>query len=90
MEKIVVNFIVVVDAVKLCCQLLSTIYETFILPFKLNTTHIELVKCNCVWIEELNIFVKYGFLSDKMFVLLDEMCKIYKLCLKNEALVVTI
>lgn len=40
MEKVVVNFVVVVDAVKLCCQLLSTIYETFILPFKLNTTHI--------------------------------------------------
>ena len=40
MENVVVNFVVVDDAVKFGCQLLSTIYETFILPFKLNTVHI--------------------------------------------------
>ena len=44
-------------------------------PVKYNTHRLM---CNYVWLEQLNVCAKYGIFSDKMFVLLDKICKLYK------------
>ena len=39
--------------------------ETLSIRFQWNTTHTDLAMCNYVCLEQLNVYVKYGILSDK-------------------------
>ena len=39
--------------------------KTLSICFYWNTTHTDLVMCNYVWLEQLNVCAKNGILSDK-------------------------
>ena len=39
--------------------------KTLIICFQWNTKHTDLVMCNYIWLEELNVCAKYGILADK-------------------------
>ena len=66
-----------------CCKFMlkhdiKNCFRQFTNTFQLNTTDTDLVVCNYIWLEQLNICAKYGILSDILFSLLDKLCKIYK------------
>ena len=39
--------------------------KTLSICFQWNTTHSDLLMCNCFWFEQLNVSGKYGILSDQ-------------------------
>ena len=50
--------------------------------FQRNATHTDLVLCNYVWLGQCNVSAEYGsteFFQMKIFVLLDKICKSYKI-----------
>ena len=52
--------------------------KTLSICFQWNTTHRDLVTCSYVRLEQLNVCAKYEILSVNIFVLLDKVCRIYK------------
>ena len=40
--------------------------KTLRICFHWNTKHADLVMCNCVWLEQLNVFVGYVIISDNI------------------------
>lgn len=73
---------------KPCCKFMLTcdienylqeFVKTLSHLFQRNTTHTDLVMSNGIWLRKLNIFTNFAIPSEKKFVLLNEICKIYKI-----------
>ena len=52
--------------------------KTLIICFQWNTTQEDLVMCNYVWLEQLNVCPKYGILSDESISSIGSIFKFYK------------